>query len=81
MKRKFYTVSIVLFIFVLMLPGSSLAHDDEHQAKGEHGSSELSEEGSGMKLHSEKHGKYKERGEYEGQGRSSEHMEEGSGMR
>ena len=81
MKRRTHTASVVLFAFLLVLPGSVLAHDDEHQTKGGHGSSELHEEGSGMKIHSEKNDAYKEHDEYDKHEKSSGHMEEGSGMR
>ena len=54
MERKVNILSIALFTFLLMLPGALWAHDDEHQTEGGHGSPELYEEGSGMKMHSEK---------------------------
>ena len=75
MKRRTHIASIILFTFLLVLPWPILGHDDEHQAKGGHGSSELYEEGSGMKVQSEKHGEYEEHRQ------SSEYMEEGSGMK
>ena len=81
MKRRVQTVSIALFTFLLVLPGSISAHDDEHQAKGGHGSSDFYEEGSGMKIQSEKNSMHNEHDEYDKHGKSSEHMEEGSGMR
>ncbi|KMP12411.1 hypothetical protein UZ36_00635 [Candidatus Nitromaritima sp. SCGC AAA799-C22] len=55
----------------------------EH-AEGGHGSSEYYEEGSGSKegdRQSEKHGEYKEGGEYKGHWKSKSRKEEGSGMR
>ena len=81
MERKVNTLSIALFTSLLMLPGALWAHDDEHQTEGGHGSPELYEEGSGMKMHSEKNGAYKERGEQGEHEKSSEYMEEGSGMK
>ena len=81
MKRRTHTASAVLFAFLLVLPGSVLAHDDEHQAKDGHDSSEFYEEGSGMKMHSEKHGEYKEHGEYEKHENPSGRTEEGSSMK
>ena len=63
MKIKIQTASAILFALLLMIPASGFAHDDEHEAKGGHGSSEQYEEGSGMKTHStkmysKKHGEY-----------------------
>lgn len=81
MKRKVHTIFIALFTFLLVLQGSILAHNDEHQTKSGDGSSELHEEGSGMRNHSEKNGEYKEHGDYDKHEKSSEYYEEGSGMK
>ena len=45
MKRG-HTTSIFLLTLILMLPRAILAHDDEHQAKDGHDSSEFYEEGT-----------------------------------
>ncbi|MDP7557485.1 MAG: hypothetical protein QF687_06335 [Nitrospinaceae bacterium] len=97
MKIKIQTAPAILFALLLMIPVSGFAHDDEHEAKGGHSSSEQYEEGSGMKTHStkmysEKHGEYKKQGkpsEYKDEGsdtkkhpvKSAKHQEEGSGSR
>ena len=87
MKLKIQTASAILFVLLLMIPVSGFAHDSGHETKGGHGSSERYEEGSGMKIHSEKHGEYTEHGEYtkhgeyEKHGKSSKYKEEGSGIK
>ena len=81
MKLKIQTASAILFVLLLMIPVSGFAHDSGHETKGGHGSSERYEEGSGIKIHSEKHGEYTEHGEYEKHGKSSKYKEEGSGMK
>ena len=54
MKLKIQTASAILFVLLLMIPVSGFAHDSGHETKGDHGSSERYEEGSGIKIHSEK---------------------------
>ena len=75
MRKKVHNITIILLTLLLILTGFSFAHDHEHQAKGGYGSSEIYGEESDIKMHSEKHGEYKEHED------SSKHLEEGSSTR
>ena len=63
-KNKVHATFVILLAFLFLLPGPILAHDEEHQAKDVHGSSEIYEEGSGMKMHSGEQTEYKDRNIY-----------------
>ena len=81
MRCKIQSITVALFISSLVLPGKILAHDGEHKSQGEHSSPKHYDEGSGMKMHSEKYDDHKNVDKHDNHGEPYTHLGEGSGMR
>ena len=78
MHCKIQSMTIALFIFLLLLPGTILAHDGEHKSQGEDSSSKHYEEGSSMKMQSDKYDDHKKTSAGYKHEKSYEHLDEGS---
>ena len=76
------SISAILFIFILIVPHQSLAHDGEQHLENEHDSpsshSESQEEGSGIRSYFKKHGDYQRKDIDKDHEYTTNHSEDGS---